>query len=104
VDVVYKNRFIWDADKAAGNPVKHDGITFEQAADAFDDVFDVEEFDAKNSLTEDRYNKTVLSNRGVLTISYIIRDDMVRIFSARKSDSTEKKEYYEHLQTCYITR
>jgi len=31
--------FVWNARKAAANPKKHDGITFEQATDAFFDSF-----------------------------------------------------------------
>jgi uncharacterized protein len=31
--------FVWDSRKAAANPGKHDGITFEQAATVFFDPF-----------------------------------------------------------------
>jgi len=31
--------FVWDARKAAANPVRHDGVTFEQAATEFFDPF-----------------------------------------------------------------
>lgn len=31
--------FVWDADKVRSNPSKHDGITFQQAAEAFFDPF-----------------------------------------------------------------
>ena len=40
MDVNYRlngTDFVWDARKAAGNPGKHDGITFEQAASVFFD-------------------------------------------------------------------
>ncbi|MCF8169134.1 MAG: BrnT family toxin [Rhodoferax sp.] len=40
MDVTYKfngTDFVWDVRKAAGNPGKHDGITFEQAASVFFD-------------------------------------------------------------------
>lgn len=31
--------FVWNAKKAAANPGKHDGVTFEQAATVFFDPF-----------------------------------------------------------------
>ena len=31
--------FVWDDEKARSNPVKHNGITFQQAAEAFFDPF-----------------------------------------------------------------
>jgi hypothetical protein len=31
--------FVWNARKAAANPIKHDGISFDQAAEAFFDPF-----------------------------------------------------------------
>lgn len=42
MDVHYElngTSFVWHAKKAASNPVKHDGITFEQAAAVFFDPF-----------------------------------------------------------------
>lgn len=42
VDIHYElsgTRFVWNAKKAASNPGKHDGITFEQAATVFFDPF-----------------------------------------------------------------
>jgi uncharacterized DUF497 family protein len=31
--------FVWNAEKARINPQKHDGVTFQQAAEAFFDPF-----------------------------------------------------------------
>ena len=42
MDIHYEKNgvtFIWNYRKAAANPNKHDGITFEQAAEAFFDLF-----------------------------------------------------------------
>lgn len=42
MDIHYEKNgvsFIWNARKAAANAIKHDGITFDQAAEAFFDPF-----------------------------------------------------------------
>ena len=31
--------FIWDEEKARNNPIKHEGVTFQQAREAFFDPF-----------------------------------------------------------------
>jgi uncharacterized DUF497 family protein len=101
VDFVYKNRFIWDVEKAAKNPNKHPGITFEAAADAFDDPLYVEELDIKNSIHEERYNRTVFAE-GVfrtITVSHTLRDGLVRIFSARKANGREQKAYERNVES-----
>jgi uncharacterized DUF497 family protein len=53
-DVIYKNRFIWNREKAELNYKKH-GIHFEQAADVFDDLFAVDQYDDEHSDYEDRF-------------------------------------------------
>lgn len=42
MDIHYEKNgvsFVWNARKAAANVIKHDGITFDQAAEAFFDPF-----------------------------------------------------------------
>ena len=52
---VQNERFSWDDEKAASNVEKHDGVTFEEAAIALDDVNRVERWDqVHSSSNEDR--------------------------------------------------
>ncbi len=37
--ILHEITFIWNQEKARQNPLKHEGITFEQAAEAFFDPF-----------------------------------------------------------------
>jgi uncharacterized DUF497 family protein len=107
MDFVYKGRYTWDIDKAENNPKKHLGVTFEDAAEAFEAFVYVEEFDEKNSsLDEERYNKTVFAS-GLskwITISYTMRDDLIRIFSAREASPHERKAYEQYIKAYYGSR
>ena len=86
--------FIWNDEKARSNPLKHDGITFQQAAEVF--------FDPLLVVVDARINDEArdavigLDKRwNVLFVVYIEReDDTIRIISARKATRKER-EYYE---------
>jgi uncharacterized DUF497 family protein len=105
MDFIYKNRFIWDTDKAETNPKKHPGITFEDAADAFDTPVYIEEYDKENSTEEDLYNKTLFAHGAsqLITVSYTEREDLIRIFSARKVNARENKAYETYVTAYYGT-
>ncbi|MGH9767752.1 MAG: BrnT family toxin [Blastocatellia bacterium] len=48
-------RFEWDANKALSNKLNHDGISFEDAREAFSDFYGVEEYDYLHSINEHRF-------------------------------------------------
>ena len=100
-DVLYKNRYIWNRHKNALNQKKHH-LSFETASMAFDDPFHTEEFDEENSITEERFNVTGsvtgLINNILITVSVVYRGDLIRIFSARKADPAEVRDYYDQFQ------
>ncbi len=86
--------FEWDIDKERTNILKHN-IDFDTAALVFGDPFRVEKLDVVHSEDEYRYltigclNGTVL----LLTVVYTEREHVIRIISARKATSSERKEY-----------
>lgn len=88
--------FEWSDRKAASNLRKH-GVSFDEAQTAFDDdhalVFD----DEPHSDDEPREILIGYSNKNrLLFVSFIQRVyDLVRIVSARKADSEERKKYEE---------
>ena len=86
--------FVWNDQKAAANPLKHDGITFPQAAEAFFDPF-LAVIDASQN-NEARDAAIALDKRwNLLFVVFVEReDDYIRIVSARKATRKER-EYYE---------
>ena len=96
-DVIYKGRFIWNRLKAEINRRDH-RITFEKATEAFDDPFFVEEYDEANSVNEDRYNITGFVKGMYMTVSFTLRDNLTRIFSAREADGDEEEAYNENIR------
>lgn len=63
--------FIWNARKAATNPKKHDGITFEQAMSAFFDPF----------------------FKLLFVVHIEVEGEFIRLISARKATVTERNDY-----------
>ena len=85
--------FEWDDAKAAFNLRKH-GISFVAAQRVFDDenASAVDDFDS--SADEDRYLITGIVGANFVTVSYTLRDNRVRIISARPATKREKDGYY----------
>ena len=85
--------FVWDENKARTNLIKHDGVTFEQAAEAFFDPF-LKVVDASRS-DEARDAVIGLDTRwNLLFVVHIeIQDDEIRIISARKATRKERFDY-----------
>jgi uncharacterized DUF497 family protein len=97
-DVIYKGRYIWNRLKNAKNQREH-GLSFEEVSEVFDDIFSVEEYDAENSDYEDRYNITgYIKGLSYISVAFMLRDNLTRIFSARRSDSEEKEAYDENVR------
>lgn len=86
-------KFEWDKEKAESNLKKH-GISFDEAISAFDDLFNVDLFDPKHSEDENRFILVGQSeNESILIVSYAERGDKIRIITARKVTSKERKDY-----------
>lgn len=89
-------KFDWDNRKAEANLKVHD-VSFEEAQEAFFDPNAVEFYDADHSTrTEKRYNLVGLSSRRLLFVVYSeLEGPMVRIISARRAESKQRKLYEE---------
>jgi len=82
----------WDDNKNQTNIKKH-GISFETAALVFADEDRIEYYDKLHSIDEDRY--IVLGCvQGILYVVYTMREEVVRLISARMATPTERKIYY----------
>ncbi len=86
--------FVWNDDKAQVNPQKHDGITFQRAAQVFFDPLLVVVDASRNDEARDAV--IGLDTRwNLLYVVYIEREnDTIRIISARKA-TRQEREYYE---------
>jgi uncharacterized protein len=85
--------FIWDDDKARINPINHDGITFQQAAEAFFDPFLVVVDASRNEEARD----AVIGLDARWNLLYVVHieheENVIRIISARKATRQERIEY-----------
>jgi uncharacterized DUF497 family protein len=49
-------------------------------------------------VNEDRYNITGFVKGMFMTVSFTLRDNLTRIFSARKADNDEEEAYNENIR------
>jgi len=86
-------KFAWDPAKAKANVAKHEGVSFEEAGEAFDDPDKIEDYQLEDG--EDRWRMIARSKRRLLFVVYSQDDDAdaVRIISARKAEKHEKARY-----------
>ena len=92
-------RYEWDPRKSRANKAKH-GVSFEEARTAFLDEHARVIRDSEHSDDEDRFVLLGLSVQlRVLVVCHCYRESnqVVRIISARRADSSERRQYAEHL-------
>jgi hypothetical protein len=85
--------FDWDDAKQESNRRKH-GIGFATAAKVFLDPYLVE-FDEHDPSGELRFNAIGLVDARMLFVTFTVRDDVIRIISARGAEPHEKRKYHE---------
>ncbi len=92
-------KFVWDINKAKENIKNHDGVTFEEAEEVFDDLNSIESFDALHSADEMRFRRLGISSKRLLFIIFTVREtddfEVIRIISARKANIKEIIFYNE---------
>lgn len=85
--------FSWDDEKARVNPLNHDGITFQQAAEAFFDPFLVLVDASRN----DEVRDAVIGLDARWNLLYVVHIEQegegIRIISARKATRQERAIY-----------
>jgi len=88
-------KFEWNSKKAKSNETKHK-VSFDEAKSVFFDEYALQFYDPENSDDEDRFfmlGKSIKSR--VLVVVHCVRegDEIIRIISARKATSKERKYY-----------
>ncbi len=86
--------FVWNDEKARINPINHDGVTFQQSAEAFFDPLLV----VINASRNDEARDAVMGLDRRWNLLHVVfiecENDIIRIISARKATRKER-EYYE---------
>jgi uncharacterized DUF497 family protein len=83
----------WDENKAAANLSKH-GVSFEEAKTVFHDPLYVDFYDPDHSYGEHRFILLGESaQKRVLFVSYMERNNSIRLISAREATPSEQKVY-----------
>jgi len=86
----------WDEKKAEVNLSKH-GVSFDEAKTVFDDPLYVDFYDPDHSFEEHRFILLGKSVQGrVLFVSYMERNDNIRLISARDAASSERRAYEQN--------
>ena len=92
--------FEWDEIKAEINKDKHQGVTFDEAVSCFFDPDQIAFYDPDHSDDEDREILIGHSEQGrLLTVSYTLRDNAIRIISARKATNHETEDYARRIRS-----
>ncbi len=85
----------WDPVKAAANVRKH-RVSFEEAASVFLDEAALTFWDPDHSAEEDREITIGRSaQQRILFVAHAPREDRIRIISARRATSRERRQYEE---------
>ena len=84
----------WDDAKAASNFAKH-GVSFEVAKAVFNDPFAMEQLDDRMNYSEGRFTIIGMVDNRLLFVAFTLRDEIIRIISARAAEPFEKREYHE---------
>jgi len=84
--------FEWDSRKAVSSFRKH-GVSFELACEAFFDPF---VYYLEDEIIDDERRETIIgltTTLQLLCVVYVMRDDIIRIISARLVTKAEREKY-----------
>jgi len=88
------DKFEWDDRKAAANRARH-GIGFETARKVFKDPLAVDDPDDREDYGEARFTLIGMADGRLLLVAYTMREDRIRIISARGAEPYEHRVYHE---------
>ena len=88
------DEFEWGDAKAASNRTSH-GVSFEAARDVFRDPFALDWLDEREDYGEERFSTIGLVDGRLLYVAYTMRDERIRIISARGAEPHEYRRYHD---------
>ena len=86
--------FEWDDDKARSNLARHN-IDFMDAKSVFNDPGALDDPDDTLDYGEERYRAIGVVNMRLIAVFYTLRDNRIRIISARKATRKEHDDYVQ---------
>jgi uncharacterized protein len=93
VHTIERVKYQSDPDKAAANPLNHDGVTFDEAAPVLLDPYALTREDS-NALGEARYITLGMGAKGrILIVVWVLRGDQPRLISAWKANQPQRRHY-----------
>jgi uncharacterized DUF497 family protein len=90
--------FEWDDAKAVRDWRVHN-ISFEMAREVFKDIFAIEWDDDGQEESEARFVPVGMVENRLLFVAYTLRDQRIRIISARLAEPYERRRYHNENQT-----
>ncbi len=83
----------FDPEKAAANPLNHDGVTFSEAKDVLLDPYALTREDTDSS-GEPRFVSLGMGGKGrILVVVWTLRSDTPRLISAWKANQPQRRCY-----------
>lgn len=89
--------FEWNDEKAATNLIKH-RVAFEDATHVFHDPARLDRYDGREDYGEDRFLTICLVGTIILVVTCTMRDETIRLISARKAERHEQPDYWKNRQ------
>ena len=86
--------FEWDDVKAEQNFAKH-GVAFSAAKAVFKDPFAIEQLDDRLDYGEVRFTVIGIVEGRLIFVAFTMRENIIRIISARAAEPFERREYHE---------
>lgn len=85
--------FEYDPEKAAANPINHDGVTFEEAKLVLFDPYALTQED-DDAQGEQRFVSLGMGGKGqILLTVWTLRSERIRIISAWKANQLQRRRY-----------
>ncbi len=85
--------YLCDPDKAAANPLNHDGVTFDEAYPVLLDPYALTKEDRDTS-GQARFVTLGMGGKGrILLVVWTPRDDLPRLISAWKANQPQRRHY-----------
>ena len=83
----------FDPDKAAANPLNHEGVTFDEAKPVLLDPYALTREDT-DALGETRFVTLGMGAKGrILVVVWTLREDHPRLISAWKANQPQRRQY-----------
>lgn len=83
----------FDTDKAAANPLNHEGVTFEEAKAVLLDPYALTREDTQADNEQRFITLGMGAKNRILVVVWTLRDETVRLISAWKANQPQRKNY-----------